>query len=183
MADDAPARHPVVVRPAGDLDRDWVRATLLERWGSPVVVSRGRAHRADGLPALVAVRRDERAGLATTRLDGDELELVTLDALVPGVGVGSALLYAVLAVARDAGCRRVWLTTSNDNLEALRFYQRRGLRIVAVHRGAIDRARELKATIPLVGRHGIEIHDEIELAIGWSASGASSPQRSGSGPG
>ncbi len=140
MADDAPARHPVVVRPAGDLDRDWVRATLLERWGSPVVVSRGRAHRADGLPALVAVRR-------------------------------------------DAGCRRVWLTTSNDNLEALRFYQRRGLRIVAVHRGAIDRARELKATIPLVGRHGIEIHDEIELAIGWSASGASSPQRSGSGPG
>ena len=55
--------------------------------------------------------------------------------------------------------------TSNDNLDALRFYQRRGMRIVAVHRGAVDEAREVRPSIPLVGEHGIEIHDELELEM------------------
>ena len=55
--------------------------------------------------------------------------------------------------------------TTNDNLGALRFYQRRGLRLVAVHRGAVDHARAVKPAIPRVGEHGIEIHDELELEL------------------
>lgn len=74
------------------------------------------------------------------------------------------MLTAVEDKARAAGCNRVWLITSNDNVEALRFYQRRGYRITAVYPGAIDEARKIKPAIPLIGNHGIEIHDEIELA-------------------
>ena len=63
------------------------------------------------------------------------------------------------------GCSRTWLITSNDNVNAIRFYQRRGMRLVAVHRGAIDEARQLKPSIPLVGKHGIPIHDELEFEL------------------
>ena len=78
-------------------------------------------------------------------------------------GWGTALVDAATAVARAAGCRRVWLITTNDNIDALRFYQRRGFTLVAVHAGAIDAARRVKPAIPRVGGHGIPIRDEIEL--------------------
>ncbi len=80
-------------------------------------------------------------------------------------GVGSALLSAVTALAGAERCRRLWLGTTNDNLDALRFYQRRGMRLAAVHRGAVDRARELKPSIPREGLYGIPVHDELELEL------------------
>jgi ribosomal protein S18 acetylase RimI-like enzyme len=64
--------------------------------------------------------------------------------MLPGAGVGSALLGAVEKVAADHGAKRVVVITSNDNLSALRFYQLRGYRMVAVLVGAIDAARESK---------------------------------------
>jgi len=82
---------------------------------------------------------------------------------VEGQGAGTALLTAVEAAAAAAGCRRLWLITTNDNLDALRFYQRRGYRLAALYPGAVDEARRVKPTIPLVGNHGIPLHDELEL--------------------
>jgi GNAT superfamily N-acetyltransferase len=154
------------VRPAGPTDRDWIAGTLAASWGAKEVISRGRIHDAAALPALVAVGADgERIGLLTYRIDEDGLEVVTLEAVRRYEGIGTALLAAARDVATEAARPRLWLVTSNDNLAAVRFYQRRGLRIVAVHVGAADEARRLKPTIPLVGSDGIEIHDEIELAV------------------
>jgi hypothetical protein len=54
--------------------------------------------------------------------------------------------------------------TTNDNLDALRFYQRRGFRLAALHRGAVDDSRaRLKPQIPPIGDHGIKLRDELEL--------------------
>ncbi len=57
----------------------------------------------------------------------------------------------------------MWLVTTNDNLRALYFYQRRGFRIVAVHRDAVMHSREIKPEIPSVADNGIPILDELEL--------------------
>jgi len=81
-----------------------------------------------------------------------------------GVGAGTALIEAVGQLARQQGCTRLWVITTNDNVDALRFYQRRGFCLVAVHRGAVDRSRaRLKPEIPAVGAYGIPLRDEIEL--------------------
>jgi Acetyltransferase (GNAT) family len=77
-----------------------------------------------------------------------------LDAFLEGHGVGSALLAAVTDESKRQGSQRLWLITTNDNLKALRFYQRRGMRIVAVHPGGVDEARLVKPTIPVIGKHG-----------------------------
>lgn len=108
---------------------------------------------------------DDPVGIATYRVEGDECELVTLDALVQRRGVGSALLERVAAEARSRSCRRLWLITTNDNLNALGFYQRRGLRLVALRRDAIAEARKLKPEISAVGAQGIPIRDDIELEL------------------
>ena len=67
-------------------------------------------------------------------------------------------------LARERGCARLWVITTNDITDALRFYQRRGFCLVAMHRGAVDRSRaRLKPEIPAVGAYGIPLRDEIEL--------------------
>jgi ribosomal protein S18 acetylase RimI-like enzyme len=156
----------VALRAVTARDRAWVRRVVRERWGATVVVSRGVLSRPEALTGFVAERDREAVGLATYRIDGDECEIVTIDALVEGEGIGTALLDAVADAARAARCRRVWLITTNDNLRALRFYQRRGYVLMALHREAIAESRRLKPSIPETGEHGIPIRDELELELG-----------------
>jgi GNAT superfamily N-acetyltransferase len=153
------------IRALADDERDWLEGELTTRWGSRKVVSRGRVHDAAVLPAFVCVDGEERVGVATFEVRDGHCELVTLDAFMDGRGFGSALLEAVTEEARRQGCRRLWLITTNDNLRALRFYQRRGLSLAALHRGAVDEARKIKPSISRVGLDGIPIHDELELEL------------------
>ena len=73
------------------------------------------------------------------------------------------LIEAAVDEARRFGCRELLLTTTNDNVDALRFYQRRGFRLAELRPGAVDRARQLKPQIPTAGDYGIPLRDEIDL--------------------
>lgn len=155
----------ITVRPLGAADHQWV-VQAVRGWGGDFVVSRGRAHYPEGLPGYCALGRGgDRLGLASYRVNGSECELVLLEAFVRGRGVGTLLVKAVGDEARRSGCRRVWLVTTNDNLDAQRFYQRRGFRIAAFYRDAVDAARVIKPAIPVAGLYGIPIHDEIEFEM------------------
>lgn len=153
----------LVIRSRHDGDRGWVADHLVKAWGATQVVSLGRVHDALELPGWVAERDGEPVGILHYAVDGETAELVTMDALERHRGVGTALLDALIGALRTRGLGRLWLVTSNDNLDALRFYQRRGFVLAAVHRGAIDEARRRKPSIPVVGLHGIPVRDEIEL--------------------
>lgn len=154
----------IQVRHAEPQDRPGVAALHDREWGGPYVVVHDTRYDLRELPTLVAVDgTGAPAGALVYRLDDRGLEVVSLAATTPGSGAGSALLAAAEAVAEAAGAERLWLITTNDNLSALRFYQRRGLRIVAVDAGAVDRARRLKPTIPYLGEHDIPLHDELLL--------------------
>jgi len=153
------------IRPLNEDDRAWVAALLKEWWAGPVVVIRSKIHHADRLPGFIAVHTDKPAGLITYNIDGDRCEIITMNSLVEGIGIGSALIDAVKRAAASSGCQRLWLITTNDNTAALRFYQKYGFTLVAVHRNAIEQDRRLKPEIPLVGNDGIPIRDEIELEL------------------
>jgi hypothetical protein len=122
------------------------------------------------------------AGLATYRIEGGECELVSLDSLVERRGVGSALITAVHEAALAAACQRLWLITTNDNAAAQQFYERRGFRLVAIHKGAIAVSRRLKPSIPLVGLQGIPLEDELEYERIMIPSGPSSTDAQGRKP-
>ena len=152
------------VRAAGDNDRREVAALWTERWGSLRSVSRGRMHEPLDYPMLVATGPEGGiAGALTYDVRAGELEAVTVDAFVRGAGVGRALIEAAAAEGRRLGCRRLWLITTNDNTPALRFYQRCGMTLAALHRDAIAESRQLKPEIPATGLDGIPIRDELEL--------------------
>ena len=154
----------VRVRPAAAGDRAWIDTFWAQR-GGPLIARRGELVKATGHPALVAERGDGRVGLLTYIVTGAECEILTLHAEDQWSGIGTALVEAVKPVARDRGCTRLWVLTTNDNTDALRFYQRRGFALSALRPGAVDDARRtLKPWLPDVGEHGIPIRDEIELA-------------------
>ena len=159
----APAAQGCEVHLTTAADRAWIAERSQQIFNGDVVISRGVAHRPADLPGFVAWRADERVGLVTYLPHGDRCELVTIDALVPRQGVGTALLAATEEAVRAAGCRTLWLVTTNDNLDAVRFYQRRGFSLTALHVGALRRSRELKPAIPLVGEDGIPMRDELVL--------------------
>lgn len=146
-------------------DRPWVSRFLEEHWGAPEIVTRGKLRHADRLPGFCARLGGQVVGLAIYCIWSKQCEIISLDSLVEGKGIGSALIFSVREAAVAAGCVRLWLITTNDNTPALRFYQKRGFHLVALHHNAVDRARRLKPSIPLVGVDGIEIHDELELEM------------------
>jgi GNAT superfamily N-acetyltransferase len=146
-------------------DQPWIEQLLNERWGGEGrVIAHGEIFDARLLPALVA---DEEQGLATYQIRRSNdivfAELVTLDAVTVDRGIGTALIEALISKLRAEGVSALRVTTTNDNLDALRFYQRRGFQIVAVRPGAVDESRRVKPSIPVIGENGIPIRDEIEL--------------------
>jgi ribosomal protein S18 acetylase RimI-like enzyme len=153
------------VRPVTETDRSWV-VEMVREWGADFVVSRGRKIYPQDLPGFCAVGLGgERLGLAMYEVTDNVCQVVTMHALRQWQGIGTALLATVREAATEAGCSRLWLITTNDNLEALRFYQRRGMRLVAVHRDLREVARRVKPQIPLIGNYGIPLRDEIVLEM------------------
>lgn len=153
----------MLIRPVETSDRPAITPIVLA-WGAEIVVSHATIFRPLDLPGFVAV--DETGsivGLVTYNMADEGCEIVTLDSLTQWRGIGTALIEAVCETAQANQCRRVWLITTNDNVDAVRFYQRRGFVLKAVHINALEQSRKLKPQIPLIGNHGIPIRDELEF--------------------
>ena len=155
----------IQIRSIDATDADWIARVLVENWLSTRIVSRGSVYNADQLPGFVALLGPRRVGLVTYRTEGDQCEIITLNSLEEGMGIGTALVNAVRLVAVASKTRRLWLITTNANIEALRFYQRRGFSLVAIHRNALEESRKLKPEIPAIGSNGIPLRDELELEM------------------
>ena len=152
------------LRDIHDEDKPWITSWMIFQWGAEIVIAHDTVYHPADLPGVVAVDLEgENIGVITYHIEGDECELVTLDSLREGMWVGTALIEAVKQRAIADGCNRVWLVTTNDNLNAIRFYQKRGFKLVRIHRDSVTRARKQKPQIPETGEFGIPIRDEVEL--------------------
>jgi ribosomal protein S18 acetylase RimI-like enzyme len=147
-------------------DAPRLRLLWADEWSGDTMIVHGEVFRPEQLAGFVA---DDWAGVVTYIVRHNACEIVSLNSLQPNEGVGTALLEAVVEEARRHACRRVFISTTNDNLRALGFYQRRGFAIAAVRPGALEETRRRKPAIPLVGENGIPLCDEIELEMALPA--------------
>jgi ribosomal protein S18 acetylase RimI-like enzyme len=156
-------RPHLEIRRVDHHDEEWILDLLRERWGGDSVARLGTVLHPAALPGFVVVADlIEPVGLLTYELADEQCEVVTVDSLREGIGIGSLLVDAAIHLARDVRCRRVWLITTNDNVHAQTWYERRGFRLVTTHAGAVARDRELKPSIPHLGRGGVPVTDELE---------------------
>ena len=152
------------IRPVDSDDADWIAQFITERWGAEFIAAHYEVFHCRNLPGFVATEGEQKVGLLTYKIVGNDCEVVSLDSLQPCAGIGTGLIDAVKGAARESGCKRLWLVTTNDNMNALRFYQKRGFVLVKINRNAIEFARNLKP-VPLIGAEGIPLRDEIELEM------------------
>ncbi|MFH1971352.1 MAG: GNAT family N-acetyltransferase [Patescibacteria group bacterium] len=139
---------------------------LLEHWSSESIASKGKITDASKISRVIV--RNEKGkiiGLATFLINEKDksCELVSIDALIERKGIGSGLIKSVEKAAKENGCSKVWLVTTNDNYEAAIFYIKNGYRLIEIHKDALDISRKLKPQIPTKGKYGIPMQDEWEF--------------------
>ncbi len=143
-----------------DLQR--LRRFWIEHWGGDEMIVHGTVFHPAELEGFV---NEDWSGVVTFSVRGSECEIISLDSLREGKGIGTALVQAVAEEARQRRCRRLFLSTTNDNLRALAFYQKRGFSLLQIRVGALQETRKLKPGIPEIGQNGIPLRDEIELEL------------------
>lgn len=146
-------------------DRAFLEELLRLRWSGGALILRGKIVHPKDVEAIAAYHDGRLAGVATWLLEGPVIYLATLNNISDQRGVGMALLDAMMDLGREKGSALLRVIVTNDNLNALGFYQRRGFRIITVAPGAIDMIRTLMPNIPTMGANRIPIRDEIELEI------------------
>lgn len=152
-------------QPINDPDRDEVAAFIEQHWHSKMVMSRGRSYYPHEHEGFVERRDGAIVGLLTMAYEDEALQVLTLNSTLEGERIGSALMLMSIDDARRRGIRRIWVTTTNDNLPAFGFYQKLGFRMVQVNVGVVDEARQVKPQIPYTGFDGIPVHDEVVLEL------------------
>ena len=146
-------------------DLPWKRGSLLHAWGGTSVARKGELVDAVDLDGFVAIEGPERVGLLTYALRGREFEIVTVHVDHEHSGSGRALMDAARDRANHLRARRMWLTTTNNNFRAFRFYQRWGMDLVAFYRDGVAQSRLVKPSIPLVDGEGIPVRHELEFEL------------------
>jgi len=137
---------------------------FLESNNSDRVARRGELIEVLRRPMILARDAADIVGVLSYDISGDDCEILTLHCARRRSGIGSLLLEALMETAREGGCKGLSVVTTNDNIDALRFYQRRGFRLTALRSGAVEEARrEMKPAIPVTGSYGIPLRDELEL--------------------
>tara|TARA_B100000609_G_scaffold198408_1_gene197965 strand:+ start:21830 stop:22357 length:528 start_codon:yes stop_codon:yes gene_type:complete len=152
-----------VIQGIKEEDRPKLSQWLPRDWGSTEIIHRGIKYEADKLPGFIAWRGSEPLGYILLSGSQQEWQVVVLRAFVSGHGIGSRLLSMAEKLLIQQGGGRLWMITTNDNLDALRFYQRKGFHLCQLHREAAEFSRTLKPSIPKFGLYGIPIRDELEL--------------------
>lgn len=145
--------------------REFVNKVVKEEWAGPMIVTKGKIHDTSEAEGFVCVENGETVGFVLFREEDGGCELLALMSMRERRGIGSALIRAAAERAAKDGCHRLWLITTNDNTPAIRFYQKFGFRLKAVHIGAVNISRKLKPRLPLYGIDGIPIEHEFEFEL------------------
>ena len=144
-------------------NRSQIDAFIVEHWFTREMVVHGECFDLGKAEDFYVENDGAITGLLTYRVFDGTMEILSLDSIHENQGIGMSLLNMAIFEAKALKFRRIMVITTNDNLRALRFYQKRRFDIVALHRNALDLARKLKPEIPKKGIDGIPLRHEFEL--------------------
>ena len=146
-------------------DKTWINEFIKEHWGSNKIVVHKSVYYPNKLNGFLAEDRKKKIGLITYKIEKDGCEIVTLNSVKQNKGVGTQLVKLVLSEAKKRKCKNIWLITTNDNIKAIRFYQKLGFRLIKVYSDVVKESRKIKPEIPVVAENGIPIRDELEFRL------------------
>lgn len=156
----------LMVREKNDNDKDLINSELKDLWGSEVLITPGGVYKdVNNLDGIIVENEGKFAGMILFNIQKGEMEIVEIHVKITGLGIGSQLVQKAKTIASKGKLKRLWVSTSNDNGEALKFYQEKGFSVVNIYLGFMDEVRKLKPQLPKIGMDGIPLMHQIELEI------------------
>ena len=143
--------------------RNLVNQFFIDNWYSTDISIRGQIVDGIKIDGFLVKEKNVIIGLVTYTFYEDVCEIVSLDSKRENIGIGSALLQQVENIAIDNRCKKMRLITTNDNMRALQFYQKRGYCLTKLYPNAMEEVRKIKPNIPILGDNNIPLRDELEL--------------------
>jgi len=154
------------INTASKTDFEWIKELYTRTWSGDICVSRGKVQKVDDFTGgFVAETGGQNTGFITYTVTGPEVEITGIVSLKEKSGVGSALVKAVIEMAKKQKLKKVCLVATNDNLNGIGFWQKRGFKLVKVYPGSMEYVRKIKPAVPLIGENGIPLRDELELEM------------------
>lgn len=146
-------------------NRNLINTFIEQHWFTTTMIIRGKKIDMTKTEGFYFSEEENIIGLITYIVYNDILEITSLDSLQENQGIGSKLIEAVIHEAKERKCQKIVLITTNDNINAIRFYQKRGFDMAHLYRNALDISRKLKPEIPLIGENSIPLRHEIEFEM------------------
>lgn len=153
----------VKLRSSTPQDAKWLEELMNRDWGGVPLVIRGKKYYPANLDGIIAENEEGIAGFLFYEVRDQDCEIIVFEVFDKFKGTGTQILDQLKKTATSEKCRRLYLMTTNDNLDALRFYQKRGFHICGIHLDSVKLSRKIKPTIGMIGDHGISVRDEIDL--------------------
>jgi N-acetylglutamate synthase-like GNAT family acetyltransferase len=155
----------ITIKQISSEDAIWLKSLIECEWGGNPLVIRGKSYYPEKLPGLIAFKENNRIGFLSYEIRENVCEIIAFEVFEKFCGIGSKMLNRLINTIKENGCNQIYLMTTNDNLDALRFYQRRGFHITNIHINSIKQSRVIKPSIPNNGDFGIPLRDEIDLTL------------------
>jgi GNAT superfamily N-acetyltransferase len=146
-------------------DAIWLKSLIECEWGGNPLVIRGKSYYPEKLPGLIALKENSRIGFLSYEIRENICEIIAFEVFEKFCGIGSKMLNTLISIIKENACNQIYVMTTNDNLDALRFYQRRGFNITGIHINSVKKSRAIKPSIPINGDLGIPLRDEIDLTL------------------
>lgn len=148
-----------------DKNRKQVNDFIIQHWYTTKMVICGKIIDLSEAEGFVFIDETKIIGLITYIIYGEVLEILSLNSIYENQGIGTVLLNKVIGEAENHSCRRIVLITTNDNINALRFYQKRGFEMIQLFYNSVEKSRKLKPEIPLIGDNNIPLKSEIQMEL------------------
>ncbi|MCI8934275.1 MAG: GNAT family N-acetyltransferase [Clostridiaceae bacterium] len=146
-------------------DRTLVDEFIRQQWYTTTMIIRGKEIDMTQTEGFYVKEQEDIIGLITYFVSDDVLEVISLNSLRENQGIGTKLVDAVIREAKDRKLKKILVVTTNDNINAIKFYQKRGFDMACLYHNALDISRKIKPEIPLIGDHSIPLRHEIEFEL------------------
>lgn len=153
------------IKPITKEIRNEINSILIDEWESTNIIVRGKIIDGTILDGFVAMKNNNIIGLITYKIEESECEIISLNSFIKNKGIATSLIERTKQIANANKCDRLKLITTNDNIKAMEFYQKRGFVFSNLYINAIETSRKLKPQIPLYAENGLPIRDEIEFEM------------------
>ncbi len=153
----------LIFRETDSSDSEIIKELMKKHWGGEPLVIRGKKYFPSSLDGIMVLKNQQVIGFLFYEVQNKICEIIVFEVFDKFNGIGTKILDQLKEMARSKNCEKVYVMTTNDSLDALRFYQRRGFHICGIHIDSVKVSRKIKPSISEAGEYGIPLRDEIDL--------------------